>query len=121
MANSTQGPRAQIDRILYKSYMQEELKSTPKLDILQDSVADIIVDRETPDSQPDDGHYGTISGLRLDSGGIVSTRHIVITTGTFLSGEIHIGLESYPSGRMGEAATYGLSNRYAKLASKWEG
>lgn len=98
--------------------MQEELKSTPKLDILQDSVADIIVDRGTPDSQSDEGHYGTISGLRLDSGGIISTKHVVITTGTFLYGEIHIGLESYPLGRMGEAATYGLSKSLREAGFK---
>lgn len=52
---------------------------------------------------------GKITGVRLETGEIIQTNQVVITTGTFLGGEIHIGLESYPAGRMGEAATFGLS------------
>ena len=52
---------------------------------------------------------GKISGIRLESGETIPASQVVITTGTFLGGEIHIGLEAYSSGRMGEAATFGLS------------
>ncbi|KAF2012660.1 GIDA-domain-containing protein [Aaosphaeria arxii CBS 175.79] len=100
------GPRAQIDRALYKKYMSEEMVGYKNLSVVEGSVADIIVDRE---GEKEDGTYGTIKGVRLESGEIIPTGNVVITTGTFLGGEIHIGLEAYPSGRMGEAATFGLS------------
>lgn len=84
--------------------MREELESYPNLSIVTGSVADIIVSKEGVD-----GPGGRITGVRLESGEIIPTNQVVITTGTFLGGEIHIGLEAYPSGRMGEAATFGLS------------
>jgi tRNA uridine 5-carboxymethylaminomethyl modification enzyme len=84
--------------------MREELEAYPNLSIVPGSVADIIVSRD--DCQ---GPNGKITGVRLESGEIIPTSQVVITTGTFLGGEIHIGLECYPSGRMGEAATFGLS------------
>lgn len=100
------GPRAQIDRALYKSYMKEEMTNYKGLSIVEGKVADIILDQESPQ---EDGRHGTISGVRLEGGEIIPAKSVVITTGTFLGGEIHIGLEAYPSGRMGEAATIGLS------------
>ncbi|THV55215.1 hypothetical protein BGAL_0012g00560 [Botrytis galanthina] len=98
------GPRAQIDRDLYKKHMREELEAYPNLSIVTGSVADIIVSKEEGEAQS-----GKITGVRLESGEIIPTKQVVITTGTFLGGEIHIGLECYPAGRMGEAATFGLS------------
>ncbi|KAM3071914.1 Mitochondrial Translation Optimization [Clarireedia jacksonii] len=98
------GPRAQIDRSLYKRYMREELEAYPNLSIITGSVADIIVSKEDTSAQS-----GKITGVRLESGEIIPSQQVVITTGTFLGGEIHIGLECYPAGRMGEAATFGLS------------
>ncbi|PQE30777.1 tRNA uridine 5-carboxymethylaminomethyl modification enzyme protein [Rutstroemia sp. NJR-2017a WRK4] len=98
------GPRAQIDRSLYKKYMREELEAYPNLSIVTGSVADIIVSKEDTSAQS-----GKITGVRLESGEIIPAQQVVITTGTFLGGEIHIGLECYPAGRMGEAATFGLS------------
>jgi len=102
------GPRAQIDRDLYKRYMREEILSTPGLSVLEGKVADIIVSRE---GIPEDDKVskGKITGIRLENGQVIPASHVIITTGTFLGGEIHIGLEAYPSGRMGEAATFGLS------------
>jgi len=102
------GPRAQIDRDLYKRYMREEVLSTPGLSVLEGKVADIVVSREEGDGS-DKISKGKITGIRLESGEIIPASQVVITTGTFLGGEIHIGLEAYPSGRMGEAATFGLS------------
>jgi tRNA uridine 5-carboxymethylaminomethyl modification enzyme len=101
------GPRAQIDRSLYKRYMQEEMLNYEGLSVVEGSVADIIVDQTQEEGTK--GKYGKITGVRLESGEIIPTGNVVITTGTFLGGEIHIGLEAYPSGRMGEAATFGLS------------
>jgi tRNA uridine 5-carboxymethylaminomethyl modification enzyme len=101
------GPRAQIDRALYKKHMQEEMLSYEGLSVVEGSVADIIVDQTQEEGTK--GRYGKITGVRLESGEIIPTGNVVITTGTFLGGEIHIGLEAYPSGRMGEAATFGLS------------
>jgi tRNA uridine 5-carboxymethylaminomethyl modification enzyme len=103
------GPRAQIDRALYKKYMQEEMLGYEGLSVVEGSVADIIVDRTGEEEEGAKGRYGKITGVRLESGEIIPTGNVVITTGTFLGGEIHIGLEAYPSGRMGEAATFGLS------------
>lgn len=102
------GPRAQIDRDLYKRYMKEEMLATPGLSILQGNVADILVSRDGL-AEEDDIAKGRITGIKLEDGQIIPASHVVITTGTFLGGEIHIGLESFPSGRMGEAATFGLS------------
>jgi tRNA uridine 5-carboxymethylaminomethyl modification enzyme len=84
--------------------MREELTSYPNLSIVPGSVADIIVSRDDSQTQG-----GRISGVRLESGEVIPTNQVVITTGTFLGGEIHIGLECTPAGRMGEAATFGLS------------
>ena len=99
------GPRAQIDRSLYMKYMREEITSYMGLEIKEGSVADIVLDREDVEG----GRHGRIVGVRLENGEVVKTGNVVITTGTFLGGEIHIGLKAYPSGRMGEAATFGLS------------
>ncbi|KAL5604670.1 hypothetical protein BROUX41_001979 [Berkeleyomyces rouxiae] len=99
------GPRAQIDRKLYNRYMSDELTTYPNLSIVVGKAADIVVDHNAPTDAP----YGTITGIKLESGEVIATRSVVITTGTFLGGEIHIGLEAFPSGRLGEEATFGLS------------
>ncbi|KAI0181047.1 GIDA-domain-containing protein [Hypoxylon sp. FL1284] len=102
------GPRAQIDRALYKKHMREELLAYPNLSVLTGSVSDIVL-------AEDDGSSGSnpakrkIAGVRLESGEVLPAGAVIITTGTFLGGEIHIGLDTYPAGRMGEKATFGLS------------
>lgn len=97
------GPRAQIDREIYKKEMQAEILATPGLGVLEGKVADIIT------APGRDGTQQRVVGIRLESGEVLDCEKVVITTGTFLGGEIHIGLEVFPSGRMGEAATFGLS------------
>lgn len=97
------GPRAQIDRELYKKEMKGEILGTPGLTLVEAKVADIVT------SEGLDGCQSGIAGVRLESGEVLSCEKVVITTGTFLGGEIHIGLDVFPSGRMGEAATFGLS------------
>lgn len=97
------GPRAQIDREIYKREMRAEILATPGLGVLEGKVADIVTAPAT------DGSHQRVVAVRLESGDVLDCEKVVITTGTFLGGEIHIGLEVFPSGRMGEAATFGLS------------
>ncbi|KAI8954605.1 mitochondrial translation optimization protein [Xylaria longipes] len=101
------GPRAQIDRALYNKHMREELQSYPNLSIITGSVSDIVVDENAADTNS--AAKSRITGVRLETGEVLPTTQVIITTGTFLGGEIHIGLEAYPAGRMGEEATFGLS------------
>ena len=97
------GPRAQIDREIYKREMKAEILATPGLGVLEGKVADIVT------APAADGSHRRIVGVRLESGEVLDCPKVVITTGTFLGGEIHVGLDVFPSGRMGEAATFGLS------------
>lgn len=97
------GPRAQIDREIYKREMKAEILATPGLGVLEGKVADIVT------APAANGSRQRIVGVRLESGVVLDCQKVVITTGTFLGGEIHVGLEVYHSGRMGEAATFGLS------------
>lgn len=97
------GPRAQIDRAIYQMEMREEITTTKGLSILEGRVADIVIGVGL------DGNGKRVLGVKLESGDAIRCRKIVITTGTFLGGEIHIGMEAFSSGRMGEAATTGLS------------
>ena len=97
------GPRAQIDRQRYKREMEAELGKTRGLSIVEGKVADVTFAQELTSPTK------TLNGVRLESGEFLEAEKVVITTGTFLGGEIHIGLDVFPSGRMGEAATLGLS------------
>ncbi|KAF3483696.1 uncharacterized protein GIQ15_03020 [Arthroderma uncinatum] len=110
------GPRAQIDRALYKKYMLEELSNTPGLSIVEGKVADIVISKDNVENL--NGSQGEIVGVRLESGEVIPTGKVIITTGTFLGGEIHIGLDVFPSGRMGEAATFGLSKSLREAGFK---
>ena len=83
--------------------MRAEILNTEGLRVLEGKVADIITGKD------DEGSKQKIIGIRLESGEEIGCEKVVVTTGTFLGGEIHIGLEVFPSGRMGEAATFGLS------------
>ncbi|CAK7274429.1 Mitochondrial Translation Optimization [Sporothrix epigloea] len=113
------GPRAQIDRILYKEHMRAELEAYPNLSILEGSVSDIVVAAvETDGAAAAGGARSRITGVRLESGEVLPTSQVIITTGTFLGGEIHIGMEAYSSGRMGEAATFGLSRSLREAGFK---
>jgi tRNA uridine 5-carboxymethylaminomethyl modification enzyme len=93
------GPRAQIDRKLYREAMQTELSDYPNLTIIEDGAEDLIVE---------DGKIEGIIGL---SGTVYRAAKVVITTGTFLKGVIHIGARRIAAGRVGEAPAIGLSDR----------
>ncbi|KAA1470905.1 mitochondrial translation optimization protein [Dentipellis sp. KUC8613] len=106
------GPRAQIDRTLYKKHMQATLFSYPNLDIRAGSVFDLVLDhsRANTTSGPNGSSvYAAVNGVKLDSGEIIKCSQVVICTGTFLSGEIHIGMKRFPAGRMNEQPSVGLS------------
>ncbi|KAJ9165459.1 GIDA-domain-containing protein [Coniochaeta hoffmannii] len=106
------GPRAQIDRALYRQYMREELEGYPNLSVVLGSVSDIVVAENNAGDGPatsSGGAKSRITGVRLESGEVLPASQVIITTGTFLSGEIHIGMECRPAGRIGEPATFGLS------------
>jgi tRNA uridine 5-carboxymethylaminomethyl modification enzyme len=98
------GPRAQIDRSLYKKHMREEITGYKGLEVKEGKVADIVVQRDGDgvfgnegavargDQVEGMGKHGKITGIRLESGETIPTKNVVITTGTFLGGEIHIGM-----------------------------
>ncbi|KAF7986683.1 hypothetical protein HWV62_20190 [Athelia sp. TMB] len=104
------GPRAQIDRVLYKKNMHDILFNYPNLDVRAGSVFDLIFSHPDPESRSADAmKWGTIKGVKLDTGEIIKCSQVVICTGTFLSGEIHIGMKRFPAGRIDEAPSIGLS------------
>lgn len=97
------GPRAQIDRALYRAAMQAELADYPNLTIVEDGAEDLILDE------------GVLAGVTGLTGTSYRAKKIVITTGTFLKGMIHIGEKRIPAGRVGEAPAIGLSDRLYSL------
>lgn len=96
---AVRGPRAQIDRALYRRAMQAELSATENLTIIEAGVEDLIAD-ETG-----------VSGIVTSDGSQIFARQVVITTGTFLKGVIHVGDRRIPAGRVGEAPAIGLADR----------
>ncbi|KAI7869081.1 glucose inhibited division protein A-domain-containing protein [Spinellus fusiger] len=108
------GPRAQIDRKLYKQYLQDYLKDYPNLTIQTGSVADLIfsMDASSECNQNMEGKnaISSLKGIRLESGQEIRAPNVILTTGTFLGGEIHLGLKTWPAGRINENPSIGLSN-----------
>ncbi|KAF8634667.1 hypothetical protein AX15_000768 [Amanita polypyramis BW_CC] len=103
------GPRAQVDRKLYKLHMQDIMNRYPGLDINAGSVFDLVFDHSPEALADKKRRWGKVVGVRLDSGEVINCSQVVICTGTFLSGEIHLGLKRFPAGRIGEAPSVGLS------------
>jgi tRNA uridine 5-carboxymethylaminomethyl modification enzyme len=95
---AVRGPRAQADRKLYRQAMAEILAGIPGLAIVEGAAEDLLLDAE-----------GRASGVKLGDGGAIGAGRVVLTTGTFLGGLIHIGAEKIPAGRVGEAPSLGLS------------
>ncbi|XP_025416283.1 protein MTO1 homolog, mitochondrial isoform X2 [Sipha flava] len=99
------GLRAQIDRQLYKKHMQEELfKNTPNLKVIEGSVNNILLDNNNQ-----------CTGVLLENGTILKTKCIVLTTGTFLNGEMYSGMTTRPGGRINSRSSIELANTLKKL------
>ncbi|KAI9287883.1 glucose-inhibited division protein A subfamily [Umbelopsis sp. AD052] len=105
------GPRAQIDRKIYKRHMQHILKDYPNLTILSGSVHDLVIKKGVLGADIGNGDIGAeVGGVTLEDGNTITASKVVITTGTFLGGEIHLGLKVWPAGRIDENPSVGLSN-----------
>jgi tRNA uridine 5-carboxymethylaminomethyl modification enzyme len=100
---AVRGPRAQADRRLYAAAMQEAVREQPNLTVVTGEAGDLVID------------HGRAAGARLVDGRTLSASAVVLTTGTFLRGLIHIGERQTPAGRMGEAPALGLSATLERL------
>ena len=106
--NSSKGPavratRAQADRLLYKAAIRRALETAPGLTLFQDSVDDLVVER------------GRAHGVKVRSGLAFRARTVVLTTGTFLGGEIHLGKARQAAGRAGDPPAKRLAERLRAL------
>jgi tRNA uridine 5-carboxymethylaminomethyl modification enzyme len=93
---AVRGPRAQADRALYARAMQRAIAATPNLEVIEGEADDVQI-------------AGSITGVRLVDGRAFAAGAVVLTTGTFLRGLIHLGERQIPAGRVGEAPSIGLS------------
>ncbi|HWI27461.1 MAG TPA: tRNA uridine-5-carboxymethylaminomethyl(34) synthesis enzyme MnmG [Stellaceae bacterium] len=100
---AVRGPRAQADRQLYRQAMQTLLAEQPNLTLREGAAEDLALDAE-----------GRVAGVVLASGEAIGTGRVVLTTGTFLRGLIHLGRERIPAGRVGEAPSLGLSETLSR-------
>lgn len=96
---AVQGPRTQADRKLYREAMQAEIQAISDLTVIEDGVEDFLM------------HNGRVVGVVTQSGQEISAGAVVLTTGTFLRGVIHIGEKQIPAGRVGDAPALKLSDR----------
>ncbi|WP_420864373.1 tRNA uridine-5-carboxymethylaminomethyl(34) synthesis enzyme MnmG [Sulfitobacter mediterraneus] len=101
---AVQGPRAQADRKIYRTQMLAEIKSQENLSIIEGEVTDLIVED------------GTVGGVILADGQSITADAVILTTGTFLRGVIHIGEVSRSGGRMGDKA----SNKLAETIDRFD-
>ena len=101
---AVRGPRTQADRKLYRAAMQAAIAGHDGLDVVEGDVADLSLDTAN-----------RVTGVVLGDGRVIACRAVVLTTGTFLSGLIHLGDRKIPAGRMGEDASTGLSATLRRL------
>jgi tRNA uridine 5-carboxymethylaminomethyl modification enzyme len=106
--NASKGPavratRAQADRKLYKQAIRYTLENQPNLSLFQQTVSDLIVENNR------------VVGVKTQMGLDFKAQAVVLTTGTFLGGKIHIGLENYSGGRAGDPASIALAERLREL------
>ena len=113
MLNSSKGPavratRAQADRVLYKAAIRRRIENQPNLMVFQQPVDDLTIDG--------DGAGARVTGIVTQIGVRFEARAVVLTTGTFLSGLIHVGLQHYEAGRAGDPPAKTLGARLRELA-----
>ncbi len=106
--NSSKGPavratRAQADRVLYKRAIRYRLENQPRLTLFQQAVEDLVLEGDA------------VAGVRTQIGIVFRARAVVLTTGTFLAGLIHVGLENFQAGRMGDPPAVSLAARLREL------
>jgi tRNA uridine 5-carboxymethylaminomethyl modification enzyme len=99
---AVRGPRAQADRKLYAAAMQAAILETEGLSVIEGEADELIVTE------------GRVTGLRLADGRTFRAGAVVVTTGTFLRGLIHLGDRNWPAGRVGEAPAMGLSKSFER-------
>jgi tRNA uridine 5-carboxymethylaminomethyl modification enzyme len=100
---AVRGPRAQADRRLYAGAMQEAISAIPNLTVIEAEADDLVIGDQR------------IAGLKLTDGREIGAGAIVLTTGTFLRGLIHVGERTTPAGRAGEAPAVGLALTLERL------
>jgi len=103
---AVRGPRTQSDRSLYKKYMQEKLLNYCNLSVFSDPVVEFIFNKNT------------LNGFITHSGKNIKCKKLILTTGTFLNGLIHLGDNKIPAGRINEKPTTGLSEQLKKYDFK---
>ncbi|WP_193174334.1 tRNA uridine-5-carboxymethylaminomethyl(34) synthesis enzyme MnmG [Oricola nitratireducens] len=101
---AVRGPRTQADRRLYREAMQAEIAAIGNLAVVDGEAVDLVLDDNR-----------AVSGVMLADGSGIACRAVVLTTGTFLRGLIHIGDKTTPAGRMGERPSIGLSATLERL------
>jgi len=111
--NSRKGPavratRAQADRVLYKNAIRQILETQPNLSIFQQPVDDLLIDQ------------GRVAGAVTQMGVVFRAPRVVLTTGTFLGGKIHIGLQASAGGRAGDPPSIALARRLRELPFRVE-
>lgn len=108
---AVQAPRAQCNKLQYNAWMREFITSQPNLTLAEGMVVDLLIEND-----PDAASGRRVAGVmvtdreRRRESEPVYARAVICTTGTFLDGLIHIGLRSFPAGRLGEAAAVGLGD-----------
>jgi tRNA uridine 5-carboxymethylaminomethyl modification enzyme len=100
---AVRGPRAQADRKLYAAAMQAAIRETANLVVVEGEADELLVTE------------GRLRGVRLSDGRELAAGAIVVTTGTFLRGLIHLGEKNWPAGRVGEAPSLGLSSSFERI------
>ena len=100
---AVRGPRAQCDRSLYRRHMQAEINALPCLEVVEAEVADLNI------------RNGRLQGVVLGDGSLIPSAAAVLTTGTFLRGQIHIGSERRAGGRAGDPSSVRLAERIESL------
>ena len=103
---AVRGPRAQADRKLYAAAMQAAIRETTNLSVVEGEADELLVSD------------GRITGIRLADGREFGCGAVVVTTGTFLRGLIHLGEKNWPAGRVGEAPAMGLSKSFERAGFK---
>jgi tRNA uridine 5-carboxymethylaminomethyl modification enzyme len=100
---AVRGPRAQADRKLYAAAMQAAIRETANLTVIEGEADELLVAE------------GRLRGVRLANGRELPVGAVVVTTGTFLRGLIHLGEKNWPAGRVGEAPALGLSSSFERI------